>query len=63
MLTASQLSDDHNIYNPGEQKRLHQLGLDVQSLLQFGRLGPFQITRSIGDYSIKGGYKEVDVLR
>ena len=62
-IIASQLSDDHNVFNPDEQDRLRKLGLDTGQLLQLRRLGPFQITRSIGDYLIKGGYTEVDVLR
>lgn len=62
-IIASQLSDDHNVFNPEEQERLKKLGLDTGQLLQLRRLGPFQITRSIGDYLIKGGYTEVDVLR
>ena len=62
-MRALQLSDDHNVFNPDEQERLRRIGLDTGLLLQLRRLGPFQITRSIGDYLIKGGYMEVDVLR
>lgn len=62
-VNVSQLSDDHNVFNPGEQERLHSLGLNIDTLLHHKRLGPFQVTRSIGDYSIKGGYGEIDVLR
>ncbi len=62
-ITAMQLSDDHNVYNPGEQERLDRLGLDIDLLVGCGRLGPYQTTRSIGDYDIKGGYRDVDILR
>lgn len=58
-----QLSDDHNVYNPGEQDRLVKLGLDIDMIVNGGRLGPYQITRSIGDFDIKGGYKDVEMLR
>lgn len=61
--TIMQLSDDHNVYNPGEQDRLARLGLNTQLLVNYGRLGPYQFTRSIGDYDIKGGYREIDILR
>lgn len=62
-LQCDQISDDHNVYNPLEQSRLENLGLNVQKLVEWGRLGPYANTRSIGDYSIKGGYKDVDILR
>ena len=62
-LTVMQLSDDHNVYNPGEQERLAKLGLDIDMIVSGGRLGPYQITRSIGDFDIKGGYKDVEMLR
>ena len=62
-LQATQISDVHNVYNPTEQRRLANLGLVVEDLVRFGRLGPYQVTRSIGDYAIKGGYKDVDILR
>ena len=62
-MRVSQLSDDHNVFNPDEQERLGRIGLDAGLLKYLRRLGPFQITRSIGDYLIKGGYMEVDVLR
>ena len=62
-LRCDQISDDHTVYNPFEQTRLSDLGLNVQKLLDWGRLGPYANTRSIGDYSIKGGYRDVDILR
>ena len=62
-LQATQISDVHNVYNPSEQQRLAKLGLVVDELVHFGRLGPYQVTRSIGDHAIKGGYKDVDILR
>ena len=62
-LLVKQLSEDHVIENEQELKRLVALGLDREQLKKSGRLGTQENTRSIGDYSIKGGYKDVDVLR
>ena len=58
-LQAEQISDVHNVYNPNEQQRLARLGMSVEHLVRFGRLGPYQVTLS--DHTIKGGY--VDILR
>lgn len=38
------------------------LGLDKKLLQMSEKLGPLKNTRSIRDYAIKGGYKDVDVL-
>ena len=58
-----QLSTDHAIGNENELIRLSNLGLDVENI----RLGPkfrnHESTRCIGDYTVKGGYKEFDILR
>jgi len=61
-LHVSQLSKDHVVENEEELRRLSDLGLDGEQLIRTGRLGTQENTRSIGDYSIKGGYKDVDVL-
>ena len=62
-LRAEQISEDHNTKNEKEIARLVACGLDEMSLRHSGRLGAHQNTRSIGDYSIKGGYKDHDILR
>ena len=62
-LSIEQLSVDHSVENEDELKRLEGLGLDPKLLLKSGRLGMHENTRSIGDYSIKQGYKDVDTLR
>lgn len=62
-LLEEQLSVDHSVENEEELERLEELGLDREQLLKSGRLGTCENTRSIGDYSIKGGYKNVDSLR
>ena len=62
-LEVEQLSVDHSVENEDELKRLEALGLDPRQLIKAGRLGMHENTRSIGDYSIKQGYKDVDTLR
>ena len=61
-LKVKQLSKDHCIKNKQELERLVALGLDRTQLRRSRRLGMCNTNRSIGDYSIKGGYKDVDVL-
>ncbi len=61
-LHADQLSVDHCVENEDELTRLEQLGLNRENLKRAGRLGMQENTRSIGDYYIKGGYKDVDTL-
>ena len=58
-----QVSEDHGVDNIDELKRLVDLGLDREQLQRSGRLGSQENTRSIGDYSIKDGYKDVDTLQ
>lgn len=62
-LVAEQLSVDHGVQNEEELKRLEGVGLKREGLLEAGRLGSQENTRSIGDYYIKTGYKDVDTLR
>ena len=62
-LQVKQLSVDHSIENEQELERLTALGLDREQLKKSGRLGTQENTRSIGDYILKGGYKDVDTIR
>ena len=62
-LEVRQLTRDHSVESEEELRRLEGVGLDPKELIRTGRLGMHENTRSIGDYSIKRGYKEVDVLR
>ena len=61
-LQVKQLSVDHGVDNEQELERLTALGLDREQLKKSGRLGTQENTRSIGDYILKGGYKDMDVL-
>ena len=61
-LYAEQLSVDHSVDNEEELSRLVSLGLSRDNLKRAGRLGTQENTRSIGDYYIKSGYKNVDTL-
>ena len=61
-LEVKQLSEDHDVNNEQELKRLVALGLDREQLKKSGRLGTQQNTRSIGDYILKGGYEDMDIL-
>ena len=58
-----QLSVDHVTNNKEELERLAKLGLDIQQILRNRRIGNQENTRSIGDYGVKGGYKDFDILR
>lgn len=61
--SVDQLSMDHGVENEEELRRLERVGLDPKQLIKSGRLGMHENVRSIGDHSIKGGYKDVDTLR
>ncbi|KAK7507282.1 hypothetical protein BaRGS_00001217 [Batillaria attramentaria] len=61
-LTVMQLSNDHTIADPSEQARLSALGLDVDKLRTANKIGNSNCTRCIGDYHVKGGYRDIDYL-
>ena len=61
-LQIKQLSVDHSVDNEQELERLKALGLDREQLKKSGRLGTQENTRSIGDYILKKGYKDMDIL-
>ncbi|XP_063237852.1 TGF-beta-activated kinase 1 and MAP3K7-binding protein 1-like [Bacillus rossius redtenbacheri] len=63
VLTVAQLSADHDLRNEDELLRLAQLGLHIDTLRRGGRLGNQENTRCLGNYLVKGGYKEVGELR
>lgn len=62
MMSVCQLTVDHTIESEQEQQRLATLGLDVQKLYQRRKIGNSDCTRRIGDFSTKGGYKDIDIL-
>ena len=62
LLQVKQLSVDHSVDNEQELERLTALGLDREQLKKSGRLGTQENTRSIGDYILKEGYKDMDIL-
>lgn len=57
-----QLSVDHDICNEDELLRLSHLGLDTEKICRGSKLGNQDNTRCIGNYLVKGGYKEFDNL-
>ncbi|EDV27983.1 uncharacterized protein TRIADDRAFT_21120, partial [Trichoplax adhaerens] len=59
---VQQLSIDHTVSNKDEASRLRSLGIDINRLTSSGVLGSHNNTRTIGDYYLKGGYKESDIL-
>ncbi|XP_068673568.1 TGF-beta-activated kinase 1 and MAP3K7-binding protein 1-like isoform X2 [Montipora foliosa] len=61
-LSVQQLSVDHVTNNKEELTRLANLGLDIQQIVRNHRIGNQENTRSIGDYGVKGGYKDFDIL-
>ncbi|XP_064419465.1 TGF-beta-activated kinase 1 and MAP3K7-binding protein 1 isoform X2 [Latimeria chalumnae] len=61
-LQVTQLSVDHTTENKDELFRLAQLGLDAVRIKQVGILGGQSSTRRIGDYKIKYGYNELELL-
>ncbi|KAG8175372.1 hypothetical protein JTE90_021479 [Oedothorax gibbosus] len=61
-ISICQLSSDHTFSNEDELLRLSHLGLDVEKLKQQPKTGLQNCTRCIGNYTVKGGYKEFDNL-
>jgi len=54
---------DHTTSSELELQRLAKLGLDPAKLKDAGRLGMQQNTRCIGDFFIKNGYMDIDLLK
>lgn len=61
-LHVQQLSTDHVVTTESELVRLSNLGLDIEQIKRGQRIGNNDTTRSIGDYPVKGGYKDFDLL-
>ncbi|XP_078490000.1 TGF-beta-activated kinase 1 and MAP3K7-binding protein 1-like [Ciona intestinalis] len=58
VVKVQQITVNHDINNEDELERLSKLGLNVEKILERGRLGMNECTRCIGDYWVKGGYKK-----
>lgn len=56
------LTLDHTFNNEDELLRLSHLGLDIEQLRREKKNSTFSCTRCIGNYTVKGGYKEFDYL-
>ncbi|XP_034949919.1 TGF-beta-activated kinase 1 and MAP3K7-binding protein 1-like [Chelonus insularis] len=63
VLRVIQLSIDHNLRNEDELLRLSQLGLDIKSIRQGSHLGNQENTRCLGNFLVKGGYREFEELQ
>ncbi|GIX73530.1 TGF-beta-activated kinase 1 and MAP3K7-binding protein 1 [Caerostris darwini] len=57
-ICISQLSTDHTFANEDELLRLSHLGLKREKLMQQSMSALQNCTRCIGNYTVKGGYKE-----
>ncbi|KAF3423294.1 hypothetical protein E2986_07969 [Frieseomelitta varia] len=62
VLRVVQLSVDHDLRNEDELLRLSHLELDTDSIRQGSRIGNQETTRCLGNYLIKGGYREFEEL-
>ncbi|XP_066146076.1 TGF-beta-activated kinase 1 and MAP3K7-binding protein 1-like [Euwallacea fornicatus] len=62
VLKVVQLSIDHDLKNEDELLRLSQIGINSKLLRHSSRLGNQENTRCLGNYAVKGGYKEFDDL-
>uniref|UniRef100_H0WFL4 TGF-beta-activated kinase 1 and MAP3K7-binding protein 1 n=1 Tax=Otolemur garnettii TaxID=30611 RepID=H0WFL4_OTOGA len=61
-LQVTQLNVDHTTENEDELFRLSQLGLDTGKIKQIGIICGQESTRRIGDYKVKYGYTDIDLL-
>ncbi|XP_057342338.1 synaptogyrin-1 isoform X1 [Manis pentadactyla] len=61
-LQVTQLNVDHTADNEDELFRLSQLGLDAGKIKQVGVVCGQESTRRIGDYKVKYGYSDIDLL-
>ncbi|KAJ8942761.1 hypothetical protein NQ314_009972 [Rhamnusium bicolor] len=62
VLKVVQLSVDHDLKNEDELLRLSQIGINIKNLRHSSRLGNQENTRCLGNYNVKGGYKDFEDL-
>ncbi|XP_071511507.1 TGF-beta-activated kinase 1 and MAP3K7-binding protein 1-like [Diadema antillarum] len=58
-----QLSVDHTVLNQDELLRLSQLGVDTTVIQTCKLFGDKNATRTIGNYMVKGGFRDMQVFR
>ncbi|XP_061495159.1 TGF-beta-activated kinase 1 and MAP3K7-binding protein 1 isoform X3 [Rhineura floridana] len=61
-LQVTQLNMDHTTENEDELFRFSQLGLDAAKIKQVGTICGQESTRRIGDYKVKYGYSDIELL-
>lgn len=61
-LQVTQLNVAHTVENEDELFRLSELGLDPGKVKQVGLIGGQESTRRIGDYKVKYGFSDIDLL-
>ncbi|XP_053158813.1 LOW QUALITY PROTEIN: TGF-beta-activated kinase 1 and MAP3K7-binding protein 1-like [Hemicordylus capensis] len=61
-LQVTQLNMDHTTENEDELFRFSQLGLDAAKIKQIGAICGQESTRRIGDYKVKYGYSDIELL-
>ncbi|XP_068207269.1 TGF-beta-activated kinase 1 and MAP3K7-binding protein 1-like isoform X2 [Palaemon carinicauda] len=61
VLKVKQLTSDHTTSSHDEVERLASIGLPA-SKIRGAKLGNHELTRCIGNYFMKGGYMEFDIL-
>ncbi|NXJ87982.1 TAB1 protein, partial [Corythaixoides concolor] len=61
-LQVTQLNVDHTTENEDELFRFSQLGLDAGKIKQVGTIRGQESTRRIGDYKVKYGYTDIELL-
>lgn len=62
VMKVIQLSVDHDLKNEDELLRLSQIGINVNNLKNTSHLGNQSNTRCLGNYLVKGAYKEFEDL-
>ena len=62
-IRVEKLNDDHTLENESEVQRLAALGLPKEHIQNRFMFGQQVYTRCIGDYSVKGGYKDNELMR
>ncbi|KAL3268698.1 hypothetical protein HHI36_007801 [Cryptolaemus montrouzieri] len=62
VMKVIQLSIEHDLKNEDELLRLSQIGIDINNLKKSSHLGNQSNTRCLGNYMVKGGYKEFEDL-